>query len=77
MKNAEVDQTFGRLFSKVKGIQINLAKNGLGFLLGDIFANSSGHPASLTVLQHAKPENFLLEFVLQVLSRSQFYDFGF
>jgi hypothetical protein len=44
-KITEVVQIFG-LFFKRKKLLINFVKNGLGYVLGDFFTNSPGHPGS-------------------------------
>jgi hypothetical protein len=41
----EVAQIYGPLFPNVTVYVFVLAKNGLGYILGDMFTNSSGHPA--------------------------------
>jgi hypothetical protein len=46
MKITKVAQILGLLFSKV-----NLDKNGLGYIFGDFFLNSSGHPAPESLQQ--------------------------
>jgi hypothetical protein len=38
----EVTQMFGQLFNRVKFHALILAKNGLGYILGGFFANTSG-----------------------------------
>jgi hypothetical protein len=46
LKNAEVEQIGGLLLSTVKVTNaFTLTKSGLGHILGDFLANSSGHPA--------------------------------
>jgi hypothetical protein len=45
LKITEVAQIFGLPFSTAKKVFI-LKNNGLGNILGDFFAKSSGHPAS-------------------------------
>jgi hypothetical protein len=40
----EATRIFALLFSTVKVMDQFCAKNGLGCILGDFFANSSGHP---------------------------------
>jgi hypothetical protein len=42
-----VAQILGLLLSTVKVMKaLILTKNGVGYILGDFFTNSSGHPAS-------------------------------
>jgi hypothetical protein len=47
-------QQFHSLFSTVKIMQIFLTKNGLGYILGDFFTNSSGHPGSMATARERK-----------------------
>jgi hypothetical protein len=42
-KMTEIAHNFGILFPNFR-LCINFDKNGLGYILGDFFANSSGHP---------------------------------
>jgi hypothetical protein len=49
IKITEVARILGYIFPKCK-FWINLDKNGLGYILGDFFINSSGHPALRTIL---------------------------
>jgi hypothetical protein len=44
MKIKELADMFGLLFPQLI-ICINFDKKGLGYILGDFFTNSSGHPA--------------------------------
>jgi hypothetical protein len=44
-KITEVVHIFQLLFSTVKWYELILTKHGLGYVLGDFFTNSSGHPA--------------------------------
>jgi hypothetical protein len=43
--STEVSQIFGLNFFLGKVLCLNFAKNVLGYILGDFFTNSSGHPA--------------------------------
>jgi hypothetical protein len=43
-KITELAQIFGLLFPQRSSYVFILAKNGLGYILGDFFTNSSGHP---------------------------------
>jgi hypothetical protein len=46
LKITKSPKAFGILFSLVKIVYYAmLTKNGMGYMLGDFFANSSGHPA--------------------------------
>jgi hypothetical protein len=38
------DQLFGLLISTEKSYELSLTKNGLGYVLGNILKNPSGHP---------------------------------
>jgi hypothetical protein len=43
-KFTEEAQIIGLLFSHSKRYVLILTKHGLGYILGDLFTNSSGHP---------------------------------
>jgi hypothetical protein len=45
LKVTEVAHIFGARSFHGKKFCIDFDKNGLGYILGDFFANSSGHPA--------------------------------
>jgi hypothetical protein len=45
LKTTKVAHILGATFSTVKVIH-KIGKNGLGYILGDFFTNSSGHLAS-------------------------------
>jgi hypothetical protein len=42
----ELAHILGQLFSTVKAMHVLIGKNKLGYILGDSFTNSSGHPVS-------------------------------
>jgi phage shock protein PspC (stress-responsive transcriptional regulator) len=55
LKNSEVAQFFGLLFSAVKITYVLiLTKNVLGYILGVFIINSSCHPEQQQRIQHSK-----------------------
>jgi hypothetical protein len=50
VKTTEVAHIFGLLNSTVKVYALILTKPGLGYILGEFFTNSSGHPVAVAKL---------------------------
>jgi hypothetical protein len=51
LKITKEDKIFGLLISTEQATYVSsLTKNGLGYILGNIFKNSSGHPAQVRVM---------------------------